>query len=394
MQLTAQFIEQVTPPDPGPGGKSRQVFYRDSTLVGFGLRVASGGTKSYILERRIRGKVKRISLGRCEHIEFKRAKSRAIKFIEEIERENAPRIIYGKIIDKNISLQNAFKEYLLAHPKLSRVTLEDYHRSIRGPLQDWLSTPIRQLTEDNILAKHKLYQSQGQARCNNAMRLLAAILNHAKLHFITHSHKAIIKANPVDVLSRQRLWYIHHKHKNQGYIKPEQLKNWWQATLQLRKTSTRDYLQFLLLTGLPHIIASMFTFEHVDFENKTLKIKTENGGLLVLPLTNYLNDMIRVRARRNPHTQGYLFPGLTSEKPISDPRASIKRVQKLSKVNFTLNDLHRTFMYIAGKSANNQSTLDVISTLFRQKYAVMPEENIKLMRELQEDVFATIAEVT
>lgn len=396
MQLTETFIEQVIPPMPGLDGKGTQAFYRDSSVIGFGLRVASGGAKSWILERRIRGKVKRITLGRCNAISLEKAKSRAIKLIGEIKRENTPRFINGKIVTESINLQEAFNEYLVAHPRLGQLTIDDYRRSMQGPLHNWCLIPIRDLSETNVLEKHRAYTGKGEARCNNAMRLLRAVLNYAKLHLNSAHHKPVITSNPVDVLSRKKLWHPFCKRQTGQFIRPQQLNNWWQATQHLRKETTRDYLRFLLLTGLPHTIASGLTFDDVDFDNKIFKVRIndDQDSWLILPLPSYLNNLIRESASNRPHTDNYIFPGLVKEKPISDPRTALKRVQKISGVRFSINDLHRTFIYLAGKSAINQPTLDLISVLFKRKDVAMTDEDLNLIREIQEGVFATVSGLT
>ena len=64
--------------------KSDQVFYRDSAIAGFGLRVTSGGVKSFIIEKRINGKVKRITLGRYGNITVEQARKQAMTYLGDI----------------------------------------------------------------------------------------------------------------------------------------------------------------------------------------------------------------------------------------------------------------------------------------------------------------------
>lgn len=388
MHITESFIQQLTPPPPAPNGKGSQAFYRDSELIGFGVRVASGGTKSYILERRIRGKVKRITLGRCDKLELSRARARATKLIGEIERENAPRIINGKIIPENISLLSAFQEYLAAHPALKPLTIADYRRSMQGPLRDWRGRPVRELTEDMILLKHETYRQHGQARYNNAMRLLRAVLNHVKLHCVTAQHKAVLKTNPVDVLTRHKRWYESETTLTQSRLDSQQLSQWWQAGLQLRKASTRDYLQFLLLTGLPHSMASQLTWDDVNFNDKTIRIKTTDPAnpSQVFPLSNYLLNRLHDRMAEQAHARGYLFPGLTKDKPLTDPQTAINRLRKLSGIHFTLSDLHRTFIHLAAQSAVHPSALKRVIDLYRKKPVALSGQDIDQLREIQERV--------
>jgi len=57
-KITKSFVDKLVLPESG------QVFYRDSELKGFAVRVTTGGSKAFILEKRINRKLKRITLGR------------------------------------------------------------------------------------------------------------------------------------------------------------------------------------------------------------------------------------------------------------------------------------------------------------------------------------------
>ena len=53
VKLTKRLIDSITPPGAG------QVFLRDISLIGFAIRVTHG-SKSFVLERRIHGRPRRI----------------------------------------------------------------------------------------------------------------------------------------------------------------------------------------------------------------------------------------------------------------------------------------------------------------------------------------------
>ena len=49
-KITKSFVDKLALPESG------QVFYRDSELKGFAVRVTAGGSKAFILEKRINKK--------------------------------------------------------------------------------------------------------------------------------------------------------------------------------------------------------------------------------------------------------------------------------------------------------------------------------------------------
>ena len=84
MRITKTFVDKVELPSPGPNGKPTQDFYRDAAIAGFGLRVTSGGAKSFIVEKRIDGKVKRKTLGRYGNLTVEQAKKEAMQFLGKV----------------------------------------------------------------------------------------------------------------------------------------------------------------------------------------------------------------------------------------------------------------------------------------------------------------------
>ena len=56
---------------------TKAVILRDGELAGFGVRVAPGGVKSYVLDYRVNGRRRLATLGRCAEINLKDARAMA-----------------------------------------------------------------------------------------------------------------------------------------------------------------------------------------------------------------------------------------------------------------------------------------------------------------------------
>ena len=72
-KITKSTVDKLSTPETG------QAFIRDSELKGFAVRITSSGSKSFILEKRIDGKVKRITLGRYPELTVEQARKEAHK---------------------------------------------------------------------------------------------------------------------------------------------------------------------------------------------------------------------------------------------------------------------------------------------------------------------------
>jgi integrase len=344
LRITKSFVDKVPLPEVKPGQSSAQAFYRDSDNKGFGLRVTSGGAKSFIVEKRIHGKVKRITLGSYGNLTVQQARKEAIRLLGEVATGKDPIAEKKARLIEQITLKETFEDYLKVRTSLRPSTLKDYRHTLDKAFSDWTEKPLVDITKDMVELRHRNLGKTSQARANNAMRVLRAIFNHAMVKYEDAQGQPVLVANPVNRISQLRAWFpVEPK---QSLIKPHQLADWYQATLQLQQESTRDYLHLLLFTGLRRSEAATLTWKNVDLKDQTLTIpETKNHETHILPLSDFLYDLMQRRS--DERASPYVFPSETERGHLIDPRTAVKRVGELSGVAFTLHDLRRTFITIA-----------------------------------------------
>lgn len=344
MRITKSFVDKVPLPEIRQDGKSTQAFYRDSVIAGFGLRVTSGGAKSFIVEKRVDGRVKRKTLGRYGNLTVEQARKEAQKFLGKVASGIDPIREVQEKRAKRITLSDAFQDYLATRKNLKPNTLNDYNRSMGEMFKDWQSKAMSDISRDMVMSRHSEYGTRSPARADNGMRILRAIFNHALQRYQDASGKPFLAANPVDVLSHQRAWY--KVERRQTLIKDHQLKAWYDATMQLNNQTTRDYLHLVLLTGLRRTEAATLTWDQVDFKEKTLTItETKNSRIHRLPFSDAIEVLLTRRDKEK--SSPFVFPSDAERGHLSEPRTAIARVTKLSGVTFTLHDLRRTFITAA-----------------------------------------------
>lgn len=345
-RLSKSYIDKIELPERKPDGQHVQAFYRDTALPGFGLRVYSGGSKTFILEKRIDGKVKRISLGRYGALTCEQARKQAHKLLGEIATGSDPVAEKRARKCRQVTLKEAFEDYLLARKDLKPTTIHDYRRGIEGALSDWQDKRLTDLTKDMIETRHRDLGKKSPARANNTMRVLRAVFNFARDKYEDAKGDSLFAINPVDRISRSRGWY--KVDRRQTLIKPHELSAWYKATLQLNRESTRDYLHFLLFTGLRRSEAAQLRWDQVDLIDRSFRIEdTKNREPHTLPLSDYLFDLLSIRHASNIDQSPWVFPSSLNDGPLKDPKTAIARVNELSGISFTLHDLRRTFITIA-----------------------------------------------
>jgi hypothetical protein len=70
-----QFLSEDLVKRASPG--ARTLFLRDERQVGFGLRVTPNGAKSFIVEARVNGRMRRFTIGSAKRLTVSEARGRA-----------------------------------------------------------------------------------------------------------------------------------------------------------------------------------------------------------------------------------------------------------------------------------------------------------------------------
>lgn len=328
-----------------PVGKD-QIFYRDDELKGFALRVTAKGVKSFVVEKNIGNKVRRITIGKCNAISAEAARKEAQKLIGEIASGGDPIARKRAIKMKATTLKQVFNEYIdTRKSSLKKTTITNYNQVLSKAFSKWAERPLVNITKDNVSNLHKkLGQEHGEAYANLAMRLLRALFNFAAGQYENTQGQSLVTDNPVKRLSQTRAWYKIER--RQTYIKSYELATWYQGIELVQNEILRDYLLLILFTGLRRQEAATLTWEQIDLTAKTLTIlETKNGEIHILPLSDYLHHLLAQRYQSK--TNQYVFPGTGAAGHIIEPRKQMAHVTKASGIAFTVHDLRRTFIIIA-----------------------------------------------
>ena len=344
IRISNSRVGKIDPPTPKPDGSPCHEFYRDDLLQGFGLRVTSNGAMSYFVEKRVNGKNKRVTIGKHGPLTPELARKEAQKLLGEMTTGKDPVAEKRELKIQAVTLRDTFKAYLLARKDLKPNTLTDYKRCIEGALADWLDKPVTSISKDMVEQRHRKLGAKSQARANNTMRVLRALFNFASEKYESQDGKPIISTNPVDRLSKSRAWY--NVKRRQTLLTPTQLKPWYEATLLLNQETTRDFLHFILFTGLRRSEATQLTWDNVDFDERTFLIPdTKNKEPHRLPMSDFLEELLKRRYKLAEKV--WVFPSPVTNGPLKEPRTALDRIAEQSGIEFQLHDLRRTFITIA-----------------------------------------------
>jgi hypothetical protein len=82
--ITQDFVANAAHPTRG------QIIYRDSNLIGFGLRLTAG-SKSFVVEAKVNGKTRRITICQADLFEVDEARAEALKLLRLMKSGKEPR---------------------------------------------------------------------------------------------------------------------------------------------------------------------------------------------------------------------------------------------------------------------------------------------------------------
>jgi integrase len=183
-----------------------------------------------------------------------------------------------------------------------------------------------------------------KVQANYTMMVLKALLNYASNQYSGKGGQLLIPVNPTLVLSQNRSW--HRIQPRQGVIPDSKFPAWYKSVLALRNGKVRDLLLLILFTGLRRTEAMSLTWSNIDFENRTLTIKSEttkNHKEHRLPLSSFVYNLLK--QRKAASKDEWVFPG--RGRCITRCEEGLDQVRDGSGVQFSLHDLRRSFLTVA-----------------------------------------------
>lgn len=321
-----------------PFAAGGQVLYRDVILPGFGLRVGSR-SKVYFAEKQVKGRTRRISIGRADLFVPEVARKKALTLLADMADGHDPNEKKRKEQVEQITLEGAFERFFAARTTLSPVTVKSYGRTVRVYLKAWAKKPISDITRQMVLRRHQeMAAAHGEVTSNNVMRHLRSVYN-----FIAATQDDF-PPNPVLILGQGRAWF--RERRQQTLITALDLPAWWRAVMA-EPDYSRDFLLTTLFTGMRRGEVMKLRWDNVDLNARTLHLPTtKNGDPLNLPLSPFLADLLIAR-KAKADASPFVFPGPGKEGHLIETKKFLLRISTGSGVSFTLHDLRRTFITIA-----------------------------------------------
>jgi integrase len=335
VNLTQRYIDRLRAPDPS----SRQTMYWDRSMPGFGIRV-SGSTSqmSYVVQRDLLdGKTRRVTIGAVGEVTLDEARKEAKDIIHDIRKGIDPKA--ARLGCGSDTLEAMVDLYISRHP-LSEKSKRGYRTSIRTHLGDWLRFAIATIDGTMVERRyHELIEERGAATAGQCLRIFRAVYNYAA------KRDNRMPANPTRMLDRQ--WVKVPRRRT--LVGADRLRAFYAAVMKLENPIARDYIRFVLFTGLRREAAASLRWSQVDFTERTIRIPAKRTkhklDQFKLPMSDFVRDLLLNVTTRSEN--GFVFVANSRSGHIAEPKHPLGIVAEETGIEVSIHDLRRDFITAA-----------------------------------------------
>jgi integrase len=346
--------------------KQQEIYWDVKNPGYFGVRITKNQAKAYIFQNRLHGQTVRITIGDLNSWTITQAQGEARRLKVLTDQGIDPReekkvqkahaiakkirgtsglVIWGEYVAER--KKNWGDRHLADHNDIVRVGGEQVTRGLKsgqsktkepGILYGLLSKPLDSINREVVLSWLKPEVAKRPARARLALSALKAFLTWAGDQ---PKYVSLVHTNACDRLSRE----LPRKQAKDDCLQKEQLKVWFEGIRKINNPVISSYLQALLLSGARRNEIAELKWVDVDLQWHTATIKDKVEGSRQIPLTPYVESLIRML----PRTNVYVFSSSSSKSGrIMEPRKAHQQVILSAGLpQLSLHGLRRSFGTLA-----------------------------------------------
>lgn len=331
--LTDRLIKSLP-----PANRANQITY-DSELKGFGVRATKAGAKAFIVNYRVEGRERRITIGSYPDWSVAAARKEAIAIKRSVDRGEDP---MGERHDVRATPNVAAiaERYLVEHAsrKVERAQSDDLSMIRKLVLPAIGQVKVDAVTHDDIDRLHRSVSETRPIRANRMVQLLSKMFNLS----IRWGYRS---DNPVKGV-----------HKN-----PEQKRTRYLSDAEIQRLTTTlkahangqsaNIIRVLLLTGARRGEVMNARWEHFDLDSGIWvkpSAHTKQRREHRVPLSKPAIDLLQTIQSETPEAASpFVFPGKSPNHPQKDIKKFWESVCKTAGLeDLRIHDLRHTYASI------------------------------------------------
>jgi hypothetical protein len=181
LELTNENIKRhCHPPEPGEvkasGRPVTERFYWDTGVRGFGI-VVRATSRSFIVQKDVRGRSVRVTIGKFPTWTTDAARKRARKLIVEMDDGGNPNRRKREEAVRGVTLAEAMMWHIdaMRADDCSPRSMESLEYEVGLYLSDWLKRPLAEITRNDCATRHtRITEQHGPYAANRSMRFFRA----------------------------------------------------------------------------------------------------------------------------------------------------------------------------------------------------------------------------
>jgi integrase len=270
MQTRFKFTEASVSRAAVPTGSKATAFYWDTEVRGFGLRVGQTGARSFIAQRDIRGRTRRVTLGKWPTFRVAQAREWAREQVFKMACGEDPAEVRRAEEARGVTLDAAIEMHASAMraKRCAPKSISSIREELDRHAADWMARPLASLTRNECAERHeRITREAGPYAANRVMTSLRACYNTAARRFEELSDRPPTVGVTFNEVRRRR-----------EPIPWGDLPDWFERVQSIGNPVRRDLQLFILLTGLRATDAKTVRFEHVNLGDEPVQV-----GTVVIP---------------------------------------------------------------------------------------------------------------
>ncbi|MDA5095015.1 site-specific integrase [Aliiroseovarius sp. KMU-50] len=343
IRLTDKVVKGLLAPE-----KGSKVQY-DDALKGFGLRVTATGKKAFILNYRVKGRERRLTIGGYPEWTVLGARKKAEELRREVDCGNDPLEIRDAAL-KAPTVHDLFERYVREHlpTKSERSQVDDLSMWTTKILPVLARKKLVDLTFTDCDALHRAVSKTAPVQANRMVALMRKSFNLANRWDWMQTNPAVgVRFNP--------------EVKRERYLTHDEISRLLAVIEGRMDDTSAELIRFLLFTGCRRGEAFQAQWDQFNAD-LTVWTKpastTKQRKLHRVPVSSVVTALLE--ARRRATTSDYVFAGKTGQ-PLRDVKKTWQTLcRNADLVDVRLHDLRHTF---ASLLASNGQTLPTIGAM-------------------------------
>ena len=271
--------------------ESRDTIFWDRDLAGFGVRVHCAGRKSYVVQSRGPGGIKRVTLGRHGALSTGEARKQAARVIDRIKRGEDPGL---KPPAEELTLAAVAERFIRVYVErhLKPRTVVEYRTILDKHVLPFLGEmALGRIGRAEVTAlQHRLRNTP--SRANTAIHLLSRMFNLAEAWDLVPSGR-----NPCRRLS------LYRTRPRERFLTSEEYRRLGRALKDAEAAGSIwlpaiTAIRLLMLTGCRRSEILSLKWDDVDRTAGDLRLRDAKAGPRMVPLTNPVRRILDKLSRQ------------------------------------------------------------------------------------------------